>query len=175
MRKTNPKAEEQKLSDERLDREASFHDQRFEDDQARASAGKFYAVTTTSKSFYHDLIRTAAKPGSRVLEYGCGAGGLSLELVSPDREIHAIDLSRTGLRAARRQFGSQRPGRHLSHVAMNAERLGYADRQFDVVFGSGILHHLDFRGGIREVARVLKPTGQAIFFEPLGQCHFPKV
>ena len=168
MRKVNSNAEEQQLSEERLDREASFHDQRFEDDQARASVGKFYAVTATSKSFYHELIRLAAKPGSRVLEYGCGSGGLSLELSSPDREVHAIDLSRTGLRAARRQLHSQHRGLRVSHVAMNAERLGYGDGHFDVVFGSGILHHLDLRGGIGEVARVLKPSGQGIFFEPLG-------
>ena len=39
-------------------------------------------------------------------------------------------------------------------------RLPYRDGALDGVFGFGVLHHLpDWRGGLREIARVLKPGG----------------
>jgi SAM-dependent methyltransferase len=56
----------------------------------------------------------------------------------------------------------------VQHCVMNAECLAYADHSFDLVFGSGILHHLDLGAALDEVSRVLKPDGQAAFFEPLG-------
>ena len=38
--------------------------------------------------------------------------------------------------------------------------LPYQDGALDGVFGFGVLHHLpDWRGGLREIARVLKPGG----------------
>jgi ubiquinone/menaquinone biosynthesis C-methylase UbiE len=39
-------------------------------------------------------------------------------------------------------------------------RLPYRDAALDGVFGFGVLHHLpDWRGGLAEIARVLKPGG----------------
>ena len=38
--------------------------------------------------------------------------------------------------------------------------LPYRDGVLDAVFGFGVLHHLpDWQGGLREIARVLKPGG----------------
>jgi SAM-dependent methyltransferase len=56
---------------------------------------------------------------------------------------------------------------------MDAEYLDLGDCSFDRIIGSGILHHLDLRRGYAEVARVLRPHGQAIFAEPLG--HNPLI
>jgi SAM-dependent methyltransferase len=46
-------------------------------------------------------------------------------------------------------------------------RLPYADGFFDFVYGNGILHHVDVDAAAREVRRVLKPGGRALFIEPL--------
>lgn len=51
---------------------------------------------------------------------------------------------------------------------MNANRLGFGDETFDLVFGAGILHHLDLPTAIEEVRRVLRPGGTCVFHEPLG-------
>jgi len=51
---------------------------------------------------------------------------------------------------------------------MNAEALDLPDGTFDRVLGHGILHHLDLSRALAEVRRVLKPTGRAVFVEPLG-------
>ena len=43
----------------------------------------------------------------------------------------------------------------------------FPDNSIDVVFGIAILHHLDLDLVSREVRRVLKPGGRAIFQEPV--------
>lgn len=52
---------------------------------------------------------------------------------------------------------------------MDANHLKFADNYFDVVYGSGILHHLDFEQAVKEIYRVLKPGGTIVFQEPLAR------
>jgi SAM-dependent methyltransferase len=47
--------------------------------------------------------------------------------------------------------------------------LEFSDETFDVVFGYGMLHHLDYVKSLREVKRCLKKDGIAIFKEPLDE------
>src|SRR3546814_13720576 len=51
---------------------------------------------------------------------------------------------------------------------MNAEAMDFPDDSFDLVFGSGIIHHLDIDRAFAEIARVLRPGGRAVFVEPPG-------
>jgi SAM-dependent methyltransferase len=46
--------------------------------------------------------------------------------------------------------------------------MSFPDDSFDLVFGSGIIHHLDIDRALGEIARVLRPGGRAVFVEPLG-------
>ncbi|MEZ5836928.1 MAG: class I SAM-dependent methyltransferase [Geminicoccaceae bacterium] len=46
-------------------------------------------------------------------------------------------------------------------TAMNAEEMNFPDGSFDIVFGSAIIHHPTSRA-YAEIARVLRPGGQAI-------------
>lgn len=46
-------------------------------------------------------------------------------------------------------------------LAMNAEAMSFEDNKFDLVYGRGILHHLDVDRCFSEVVRVLKPNGVA--------------
>jgi len=54
-----------------------------------------------------------------------------------------------------------------AHVA-DAECLPFKDDSFDAVWGSSILHHLHLPTAARELRRVLKPEGLAVFCEPWG-------
>ena len=56
---------------------------------------------------------------------------------------------------------------------MNAEALVLPDDSFDLVCGTGIIHHLELHTAFAEVARVLKPSGRAVFYEPMG--HNPLI
>jgi len=50
---------------------------------------------------------------------------------------------------------------------MDAHELEFEDGSFDMVFGTAILHHLEFARGMREIYRVLRKGGKIVFVEPL--------
>jgi SAM-dependent methyltransferase len=56
---------------------------------------------------------------------------------------------------------------------MDAEALDFPDNSVDLVCGVAILHHLDLAKSVGGIARILKPTGTAIFLEPLA--HNPLI
>jgi SAM-dependent methyltransferase len=95
-------------------------------------------------------------PGSRVLEVGCGAGATTRAMVAarPDLVIHACDLSRTAIRAARAQ------GREIPYVVASVNYLPYRDASLDAVVFYDVLEHIpDADRSLDEVFRVLRPGG----------------
>ena len=154
------------MPDGRLKREAQFHDQAFADN-TRARARKFYAVAGTAVGHYHQLIDENCA-GKRVLEYGCGSGSHAFALSRLGASVVGIDLSAEGIRQAVSRARDEDLLDRLSFKVMNAEALEFPDAHFDVVCGSGILHHLDLDAACRELVRVLRTGGRAVFFEPLG-------
>ncbi|MBI3515458.1 MAG: class I SAM-dependent methyltransferase [Proteobacteria bacterium] len=110
-----------------------------------------------------------------MLEYGCADGTLSLdELDVPSfvARLEGIDIA-DGAIAVARQKAAHRGLRNATFRHMNAEAMSFPRASFDVVFGRGILHHLDLDKALAEIARVLKPDGVALFLEPLG--HNPLI
>ena len=152
----------------RLQREQSFHDDRFFDDADRGAAKKYYSVTRASQQRLDAIIeRTPA--GSRALELGCGLHNHAERLAHRGVDVVAIDLSTVAADEMRRRLGTQDPGAVVSVEVMNAEELAFDAGSFDLVVGTGILHHLDLRHAFPELARVLTPSGTAAFIEPLGR------
>ena len=106
-------------------------------------------------------IGKTVAPGARILEVGCGRGAgacLLLEKFQP-ASLHALDLDRRMIRQALDYLNPEQK-RRISLYVGDVFRLPYRDAVLDGVFGFGVLHHLpDWREGLREVARVLKPGG----------------
>ena len=50
----------------------------------------------------------------------------------------------------------------------SAEKLRFDSNSFDVVFGVGLLHHVNIAGAAAEIFRVLKDGGQAVFMDPIA-------
>jgi ubiquinone/menaquinone biosynthesis C-methylase UbiE len=104
---------------------------------------------------------TRIAPQAVILEIGCGRGAgarLIQEEFQPAR-LHASDLDYRMIRAAVRYL-VPRYREQISLYVGDAVMLPYRDGVLDTVFGFGVLHHLpDWRGGLREIARVLKPGG----------------
>jgi SAM-dependent methyltransferase len=153
-------------TDGRLRREAEFHDDAFSG-SAREAVGKYYATASAAKAHYLERIRRGAS-GRAVLEYGCGKGSAAFDLARAGAAVTGIDISQVGIREAEQQAERLGLGQHLCFRQMNAEALDFDDGSFDLVCGSGILHHLDLDQAVAEVVRVLRPGGRAVFFEPLG-------
>lgn len=106
--------------------------------------------------------------GAHVLEYGCAVGDWSLQLAPSVARVDGIDISDVAIRKARESATSLGLDNAFFH-AMDAQATSFEDDTFDLVFGSGIIHHLDTRRCLEEIRRILKPGGLAIFKEPLGQ------
>lgn len=124
----------------------------------------FWCPNTIRMHRHCDSLLATACNGRSVLSVGCWSGDELQELVrySPARVV-GIDISETAICEARAKWGTK-----AQFHAMDVHRMSFADDSFDVVFGRAILHHLDLETALREIRRVLKPGGWAIFEEPLA-------
>jgi SAM-dependent methyltransferase len=131
----------------------------------------YYSVVGASRVVYEDLLR-ARGAGRDVLEYGCGPGSYAFFLAGLGASVVGIDISATAIeqaRAAAREQGAE----GVEFRQLNAESLDLPDDSFDLVCGTGILHHLDLERAYAEIVRTLRPGGTAVFIEPLG--HNPLI
>jgi ubiquinone/menaquinone biosynthesis C-methylase UbiE len=102
-------------------------------------------------------------PGRRALELGCGTGVFLEKTARSGATIHGLDLSEDLLAKARARLKA------LANVTLdegNAEKMPYPAGDFDTVYGSSVLHHLDLDAALRETHRVMKPGGRLVFAEP---------
>lgn len=158
---------------DRIERERAFHDERFADDSARAAAGRFYDLAAGAAASYAAALAEVPS-GSRALEYGAGIGGDGFDLARRGVSVTGIDISPVAVDMANKAVMEQGiDPLACRYREMDAEHLDLPDRSFDLVFGSGILHHLNLEASFAEIARVLAPGGKAVFFEPMG--HNPAI
>ncbi|WP_425836799.1 class I SAM-dependent methyltransferase [Streptomyces fractus] len=109
------------------------------------------------------------RPGSRVLDAGCGTGRALSPLraaVGPSGVVLGADLTAAMLERAV-QAGRDAEGRLLlTDVARLPLRAGV----LDAVFGAGLISHLPQPAeNLRELARVVRPGGLLALFHPIGR------
>jgi SAM-dependent methyltransferase len=115
------------------------------------------------KALWQGLVRDALSNG-RVLEVGCGEGWDCRKFLDwGAAEVHGIDLSSSMLAVARQHEGPRlKFFQHDLHQPW--------PHQYDVIVGRSVLHHLDYRDILSKLYdNNLKPGGQMVFVEPLGQ------
>lgn len=156
--------------DLRLQKEKNFHDKRFQDGQGRRFGRAFYTITGSSHKFYKYLLESFGK-NKTILEYGCATGSYLPFLAEKGANIIGIDISNIAIEKAKENL-SYLPSDKIKFYTMNAEALDFENDFVDMICGSGILHHLDLRKAFKEIYRVLRPGGVAIFNEPLGHNPF---
>jgi SAM-dependent methyltransferase len=154
----------------RKNSEREFHNQRYGGEvDPRDGLGKWYAAVDSAFRRQSELIRQAPA-NAKILEYGCADGRLSLleeQLAQRFSQFCGIDISdRAIARACETAASMGLSGRRFE--VMDAEAMTFPEGEFDLVFGRGIVHHLDLNRCFGEIARVLRPGGVAIFVEPMG-------
>jgi SAM-dependent methyltransferase len=153
-----------------IERERSFHNSRFNhEEDPRRYLDKWYDTIRHGAEAQDRFVRSEASRAD-VLEYGCADGELSINRLALPEVCHSltgIDISDVAVNKANTR--ALRAGFSNAHfLAMNAEAMTFPDNSFDLVYGRGIIHHLDLDKCFSELARVLRCGRSASFFEPLG-------
>jgi SAM-dependent methyltransferase len=113
------------------------------------------------------IARLGDVRGKRILDYGCGHGMAAVVLARRGARITGFDLSVGYVVEA--QARALANGVAADFLQADADELPFPDVSFDAVWGSAILHHLNLKRAGRELHRVLRPGGVAVFCEPWGE------
>lgn len=112
-----------------------------------------------SSHVYQDLVASHLAPGVRVLDLGCGRGGVMERLHERAGFVAGLDPDLGSLHEHRAPA--------LALACGLGEALPYADATFDLVCCSWVLEHVpDPARAFAEVARMLAPGGHFVFLTP---------
>ncbi len=112
------------------------------------------------------VVKSLYKPGARLLDFGCGWGDNTVIFAKIGYQVEGFDIAESNLEVARELAKKAGVSERVNFSVQRAEHLRYADRNFDVVAGIDILHHVDIPYAITECRRVLREGGVAVFVEP---------
>jgi ubiquinone/menaquinone biosynthesis C-methylase UbiE len=151
----------------RLQLERQWHESEdFGRDHSSLIMGVYASAVFEQAETYH-MAALGDLRGQHVLDYGCGTGGSTAQLVAKGARVTGCDISFPRLQRARRRVAHEPGGLSTGRLQCAAEMLPFSHGAFDAVLGKQILHHLDLTVAVPEIARVLRPGGRAVFLEPL--------
>ena len=146
-------------------REKNFHNKLQSEKKGRFE-NVFYKAINNMNEDFNILIKKNAQ-GSIILDYGCGTGIFSERISNSNpKKIFGIDISEISIDKAKKR--AQEFKFNAEFKVDNCEKTSFSNNTFDIVFGSGIIHHLVTEKSLNEIDRILKPNGKFIFMEPLG-------
>lgn len=134
---------------------------------ANPPADTFYAL-----EYAYYLLGDAT--GKTVLDYGCGSGDNTVLVADHGARVIGVDISPELIELAEKRLEAHNLRDAAEFRVGSAHELPLEDESVDVVFGMAILHHLDLKLASKEVFRVLKKGGRAIFLEPVRNSKFIK-
>jgi SAM-dependent methyltransferase len=108
---------------------------------------------------FADRVRQSLGPRARLLDLGCGRGGL----------VEQLDHSLGGTVGIDPDFASVLAHRlpALPRLVGHSDRLPFAAGRFDLIYAAWLLEHLSTPAAtFRQVARALRPGGVFIFITP---------
>ena len=146
-------------------REKEFHDELHILNKRRFQ-NKFYkAVYNLYEDFFYILKKKVQSKD--VLDYGCGTSNL-VEKVSnfKPKKLVAIDVSGEAIKKAKSETKSEES--KIDYRVENCENSNLTSDAFDIIYGSGILHHLNLNKSLKELNRILKKGGIILFAEPMA-------
>ncbi len=114
-----------------------------------------------------DLERLGFSAHGEAVDFGCGAGRLSIALARHFEHVTSIDISPTMLAIAK-QFAGSSPSITFVHNA-RPDLACLADSSVDLVYSNIVLQHMDAHlavGYLQEFARALRPDGVLAFQLP---------
>lgn len=158
---------------DRLEAERRHHDRQAAERAESFRTGRAELRFTDDQYLDHEswirpaMARLGAVRDRDVLDYGCGHGMASVVLARAGARVTAFDLSPGYVSEAQARARANEV--NVRCLAAAAESLPFPDASFDAVWGCAILHHVNLDEAARELYRVLRPGGVAVFCEPWGE------
>ena len=145
----------------------------FTDDQMQSSdASVRYAQALAERgeaaTFYRYFPDLPGRiRGRRVLDFGCGYGGKALAYADHAAFVAGVEPFEHVIALAR-GFATHQKAENVEFKVCRQDRIPYPDESFDVVVSHDVLEHVDDpERSLEEIARILKPGGEAyIVFPP---------
>lgn len=120
------------------------------------------------------LEKDGLTPQGTLLEIACGSGLLTASILASGRfkTVHCGDISHGFMTKMVHRIAQVETSTKVEKYLFDANNLPFKDQSFDFVFGNSVLHHFaTFENTVRDVFRVLKPGGAAVFAEPIFDSH----
>jgi ubiquinone/menaquinone biosynthesis C-methylase UbiE len=139
--------------------------------------GQRFWVEAPHPFITRDRLREVLRPqpGERLLEIGVGTGYYSCDMaewVAPAGTLELFDLQQKFLDHVMRA-ATERNLTNLVPTQGDATDLPYDDASIDAAILTAVLGEIpDREAALREIRRVLKPTGRLIVGELFGDPHF---
>ncbi len=116
------------------------------------------ALSTQASALDEASALSTQASALRILDVGCGTGA-NLEMLSQFGDAEGVDVSDDALEFCRAKGLKVHKGL--------AEELPFEDGEFDIVTALDVVEHLDDDiAGLKEMNRVLRSGGKALFFVP---------
>jgi ubiquinone/menaquinone biosynthesis C-methylase UbiE len=148
----------QKNVNTHFDSTVSYWDQVYREDDLQ---GRIYRNRQTAVLTYIDAA--ALRPGARVLEIGCGAGHLTMQLAERGLHVEAIDASPAMVELTAERAREKGFAELVKVGAADVHALPFSAGDFDLVVAVGVLPWLHTpASAVREMARVLRDDGQVV-------------
>ncbi len=153
-----------KLSDINL-REKEFHNRLHEGGKFRKENIFYKAIYNLYEDFYSYIDENSKD--KKILDFGCGIGSITEKIAKKNpKYIMGIDISDVSIKQAIERAKELKL--NIDYKVENCEKSSLESNTFDIVYGTGILHHLDLKSSSEEINRLLKKNGKMVFMEPLG-------
>lgn len=125
-------------------------------------------IVPISKSTKESILTYIPDPRDaklRILDFGAGSGRYTRMFAEafPNAEIHALEVEERSIPALKEITP------YVIHQDIDASTLPYEDLAFDYIFSSNVVEHIPhdiYLNYVRELHRVLKPTGKLLIGAP---------
>ncbi len=146
-------------------REKDFHNKLQSQTKGRFENIFYKAISNCGEDFLIYLKDNAKN--SKILDFGCGIGSSAEKVIKYNpKKIIGIDISEISINKAKNK--AKELNIDIDYKVDNCEKTNLNQNSFDIVYGTGILHHLEIDKCLNEIHRVLKSNGKLLFIEPLG-------
>ncbi len=143
-------------------REKEFHNKLHSSGSPRPQNKYYKALHNLYEDFL--IFLENKTPNKNVLDFGCGNGVYSEKVINFNpSKLTAIDISEKAIEAGKRKGNNK-----IDFKVANCENTKLNSNSFDIIYGVGILHHLNLNKAVKEAERLLKNDGNLLFIEPLG-------